>query len=340
MKIGLRGGHSPNCKGAMGLLDEQTEVRKIYNELVPMLQAAGHVVVDCNSNASNVSSELYEGTNKANAAGCDIFVSLHMNASNGAGNGTECWLYNGSNSTMNGMADKINGNFAAKGFQNRGRKHSTNYHDLNATIMPAMIFESLFCDNAYDVNLYRQLGVKGVASLIANGIVGTAISTGGGGSITHPTAPANPHTALKDLGQVDVYYRAYTDRWWPEVKNREDWAGAGDGIPIKAFMARVSKGSIKYRAHSKTNGWLGWVDGYNENDYNNGLAGDYTDIDAIVLYFYTPTGYLYKRAVYKVSDLSSNNYYPEQHDDETINNQDGYAGVLGIAIDKLQIWVE
>ncbi len=38
MKIGLRGGHSPNCKGAIGILDEQAEVRKIYNALVPMLQ--------------------------------------------------------------------------------------------------------------------------------------------------------------------------------------------------------------------------------------------------------------------------------------------------------------
>ena len=50
MKIGLRGGRSPNCKGAIGLIDEQAEVRKIYNELVPMLQAVGHTVIDCNSN--------------------------------------------------------------------------------------------------------------------------------------------------------------------------------------------------------------------------------------------------------------------------------------------------
>ena len=37
MKIGLRGGHSPNCKGAIGLIDEQSEVRKIYNELSVIL---------------------------------------------------------------------------------------------------------------------------------------------------------------------------------------------------------------------------------------------------------------------------------------------------------------
>ena len=45
MKIGLRGGHSPNCKGAIGLIDEQAGVRKIYNELAPMLQAVGHTVL-------------------------------------------------------------------------------------------------------------------------------------------------------------------------------------------------------------------------------------------------------------------------------------------------------
>ena len=39
MKIGLRGGHSPNCKGAFGILDEQAEVRKIYNETAAILRA-------------------------------------------------------------------------------------------------------------------------------------------------------------------------------------------------------------------------------------------------------------------------------------------------------------
>lgn len=48
MKIGLRGGHSPNCKGAFGILDEQVEVRNIYNAMVPLLHKLGHTVIDCN----------------------------------------------------------------------------------------------------------------------------------------------------------------------------------------------------------------------------------------------------------------------------------------------------
>ena len=171
MKIGLRGGHSPNCKGAIGLIDEQAEVRKIYNELVPMLQAVGHTVIDCNSNASNVSGELSDGTNKANSAGCDIYVTLHMNAAGTeSAGGTEVWLYDASNQTMNTIASNICQNFANKGFTNRGVKHSSGYHDLNASNMPGMIVETLFCTGADDVARYRNLGTKGIAGLIAKAI--------------------------------------------------------------------------------------------------------------------------------------------------------------------------
>ena len=58
MKIGLRGGHSPNCKGAFGILDEQVEVHNIYNAMVPLLHKLGHTVIDCNSHASDIYSEL------------------------------------------------------------------------------------------------------------------------------------------------------------------------------------------------------------------------------------------------------------------------------------------
>lgn len=183
MKIGLRGGHSPNCKGAIGLIDEQAEVRKIYNELVPMLQAVGHTVVDCNSNASNASGELSDGTNKANSAGCDIYVTLHMNAAGAASaGGTEVWLYDASNQTMNTIASNICQNFANKGFTNRGVKYSSGYHDLNASNMPGMIVETLFCTGTDDVARYRNLGTKGIAELIAKAIDSRASAGSGQGN--------------------------------------------------------------------------------------------------------------------------------------------------------------
>ena len=183
MKIGLRGGHSPNCKGAIGLIDEQAEVRKIYNELVPMLQAVGHTVIDCNSNASNVSGELADGTNKANGVGCDIYVTLHMNAAGTpAAGGTEVWLYDASDQAMNTIASNICKNFAGKGFVNRGVKYSSGYHDLNASNMPAMIVETLFCTGTDDVARYRSLGARGVAELIAKAIDSKASAGSGQGN--------------------------------------------------------------------------------------------------------------------------------------------------------------
>ena len=164
MKIGLRGGHSPNCKGAMGYLDEQAEVRKIYKELKPLLEAQGHTVIDCNSNASNVWNELSEGTNKANANGCDMYVTIHMNASGGAGHGAEVWVYDDSAYTE---ASNICYYLAELGLTNRGVKYSTGLHDLNASAMPAMIVEVLFCDNARDTKVYNSYGANGMAKAIA-----------------------------------------------------------------------------------------------------------------------------------------------------------------------------
>lgn len=169
MKIGLRGGHSPNCKGAMGYVDEQAEVRKIYNELAPMLTAAGHTVIDCNSNAKTVKEELNEGTNKANANNCDIYITIHMNASsNGNGQGTEIWLYRNDNEYMNQVSNGILNVFAYAGFANRGIKISKSLHDLYFAVMPSMIIETCFCDNAHDVDLYRKYGAHGFAKAIAD----------------------------------------------------------------------------------------------------------------------------------------------------------------------------
>ena len=339
MKIGLRGGHSPNCKGAIGYLDEQAEVRKIYYELAPMLQAQGHTVINCNSDEYSQSADLNKGTNTANANGCDIFVSIHMNASGGAGNGTECWLYDASNGTMNTIADRICENFAAKGFKNRGRKYNTGFHDLNATRMPAMIVETLFCDNSHDAGLYNALGAKGIAELIAAAIAGQTVS---GGAVTHvqPSAPA----ASSSGGGLTIHFRyrvrTKEDGWLPEVVNLADYAGI-PGHAITDIAIGVDRGSLWYQVHVKGGGWLPAVSGYNINDYNNGYAGNGQVIDAVRVYYNTPADYAaqygYQKAQYRVAPIGGS-YWPWQFDNETGGGQDGYAGVIGQAMDRFQLF--
>lgn len=342
MKIGLRGGHSPNCKGAVGILDEQTEVRKIYNALAPILQAAGHTVVNCNSDAYSVSGELSEGTNKANSNGCDVYITIHMNASGGAGNGTEVWLYDGSNGTMNSIADNICNNFAKKGFQNRGRKYNTGYHDLNASAMPAMIVETLFCDNSHDVDLYNSLGASGVAELIAKGIAGQTVS--GGGSYTSPAQSVgeNSSGSSGNAGVVFTYAVKLTDgTLLPFVENLSDYAGL-PGKTVAGIAVKVNKGSVKYRIHHKGVGWYPYVTGCDWSDIKNGWAGDNgIVIDAVEVYYSTPADiiskYGYQKAQYRVAPIGGG-YYPWQFDNEVGVGLDGYAGVFGVPFDKFQLF--
>jgi hypothetical protein len=116
MKIGLKGGHYRNCIGAVGIMNEEVEVRKIYSTFAPISQSAGHSIINCNSDASSMNDELSECTNKANTNGCDIYVTIHMNASGCAGNGAEVRMYDNSNGNMNTIASRICQKFAEKGF--------------------------------------------------------------------------------------------------------------------------------------------------------------------------------------------------------------------------------
>lgn len=136
--------------------------------------------------------------------------------------------------------------------------------------------------------------------------------------------------------QVNVYYRVRTQKhgWLSEVKNLEDYAGYQNN-PITGVAIKVDKGSIKYRVHVKGGKWLGWITQYNINDYINGYAGNGKPIDAIEIYYSTPSNIRpYKKVKYKI------NNYAWQYDNEKTNGQDGYAGAIGVTVTKLQISIE
>lgn len=82
----------------------------------------------------------------------------------------------------------------------------------------------------------------------------------------------------------NVYYKVHYKggKWLPEVKNREDYAGLYNK-PIDGFMIKSDIKQLTYRVHlRRSNKWLPWVTGYNQNDSNNGYAGILEqEIDAI-----------------------------------------------------------
>lgn len=169
MKIGLRAGHSKNCRGANGLRDEWESMNIFYGEVARVLEEYGHIVINCNSSASSVNAELAEGANKANNSGVDLFISLHMNSFNGSAHGTEALTW-GETSRANVYARRMCENFARLGFYNRGLKYQPNFYEMRHVNAPNIIFETCFCDSKKDIDIWSPLPWDTLARAVANAI--------------------------------------------------------------------------------------------------------------------------------------------------------------------------
>lgn len=133
---------------------------------------------------------------------------------------------------------------------------------------------------------------------------------------------------IADTG-IDVSYQVYIyDRWLPWVKNLEDFAGLANQS-IQGVKMKSSKGHIRYRVKLiESSNYLPWV--IDEEDY----AGIYgKDIDCIQAELIDIDDY---KIQYRVSTLNSNNYLSWVTDYNN-NDDNGYAGIKGVGIDKLQV---
>jgi len=172
MLIAVDMGHCPKSTGANGYLNELVEDRKIGAALIKELKARGHKVIDVTP-ADHAGEWLTGRANRANAAGADFFVSIHLNA--GGGTGTEVLTTSASGAKT--IAARTSATLAkALGLRDRGRKNRDNVTVIKATKMPAMLVEVCFVDTKADAEAYWKLGADGVALAIANGIDGTNVS--------------------------------------------------------------------------------------------------------------------------------------------------------------------
>lgn len=168
MKIGLRAGHSDNCTGAIGIVDEHEHMKKYYDTVKTVFEKYGHTVVDCNSNSSTQNGELSEGAYKCNSNNCDLFISLHMNCYNGSAHGTEVLVSSESSSAYQ-YAQRLVNNFAELGFYNRGVKFERLY-EMNHINCGNIISEICFCDSDIDMAIYNQYSWEKLAHVFCNAI--------------------------------------------------------------------------------------------------------------------------------------------------------------------------
>lgn len=168
MIIGLRAGHSDNCTGAVGIVNEHEQMKLYYEAVKSVLESYGHTVIDCNSNANTENGELAEGTNIANSNNVDFFASLHMNCYNTTAHGTEV-LVSSTNSAAYPYAQKLVSNFAELGFGNRGVKFVHDY-EMNHISAPNLISEICFCDSETDIDIYNKYTWEQLAHVFCNAI--------------------------------------------------------------------------------------------------------------------------------------------------------------------------
>ena len=136
--------------------------------------------------------------------------------------------------------------------------------------------------------------------------------------------------APKSTTNIDVNYKVYANnKWLPSVKNTNDYAGI-ENKPIYGVYAKPTKGHIKYRVKLIDGSWLPWVQ--DMEDFA-GATNLNRQIDCVQMTFTGVSGYSVE---YRVSTVNSNGYLPWVKNYNNTND-DGYAGIKGVAIDKLQV---
>lgn len=182
-KYNIHAGHNPDGKkacGAVGLIKESTEARKVKNLVIKYLKAQGHTVYDCTVNdGTSASNVLTEIVSKCNAHKVDLDVSIHFNSGAGdkKGNdkttGTEVLIYS-QTSKAKDEATRICKEIAKLGFKNRGVKIRDGLYVLRKTNSPALLIECCFVDDKDDVELYNA---DKMAKAIVKGITGKDVVT-------------------------------------------------------------------------------------------------------------------------------------------------------------------
>lgn len=218
MIINVHAGHNPDGKvacGAVGLIKESTEARKVKDEVIRQLRQLGHTVYDCTcENGTSQSDVLKKIVSKCNAHATDLDISIHFNAGandkkgNGITTGTEVFVYSPA-SAAKYYAEKVCQAIANLGFRNRGVKYSAGLYVLKKTKAPAMLIECCFVDDADDVGLYS---VHSMASAIVRGITGQ----------TYKTPVENKEVIEAPKGEKGKLYRVYRQEGAYSIKENAE----------------------------------------------------------------------------------------------------------------------
>ena len=168
-----------------GGVNEYKYNKELAPYVVKWLQAAGHQATLCiapEGQLHSLNDEINYFIAEEHKQNYDLAIQLHLNASNGAGHGTEAYAYNEAGKKV---AEAICAKLGTV-WKNRGAKISTGLYWTRKTKARAVLIESFFCDNASDYQKAKDLGMDAHGKLVAEGIIGQNISGSTAGSTSTP----------------------------------------------------------------------------------------------------------------------------------------------------------
>ncbi|MGP3788152.1 N-acetylmuramoyl-L-alanine amidase [Paenibacillus sp. 1A_MP2] len=186
--------------------------------------------------STDVFLELKERTNKANAAGADILVSIHCNAGGGKG-GFESFRYTSASKESIKLQDALHKAIMAKlGGIDRGQK-AQNLHMVRESKMPAVLTENLFVDVAADADRLKQASV--IDAIIEGHVQGIATYLG----LKSKGKEDKPVTQERDINVPS----GWAKETWQELTKKGFFDGTRPGAPItREEMAIVVGRVLKY----------------------------------------------------------------------------------------------
>ena len=249
MKFNVHAGHGAQdskSPGAVGLIKESIETRKVKDEVISLLRKEGHTVYDCTVDyPSSQQDALNKIIKKCNSNNVDLDISIHFNSGandergNGNTTGVEVLVYK-----LGGEAEKVAkrvGNQISKlNLKNRGVKVRNNLAFLKNTKATSLLIECCFVDDKDDVNAYNY---KTMAKAIVEGILNKTINKDN----TNDTKYTNCILYGNDIDKVsaEVLGWAKDDCIVKNVKDHIAWEGTNlfvVGGPAKNELEKMNTG--------------------------------------------------------------------------------------------------
>jgi len=203
MKIVLSSSHSKFLTGAVDLITERDESRRVVARVAEYLRAVGVDLIVIHDDVSKGKTAninwLVAAHNKVGKR--DLDCSIHFNSIDGGTTaralGTEVWYR-----TQKALAIRISAAIAkASGLIDRGDKYG-NWTILTDTTAPAVLVEVCFVNSKADVAIYQAPGkFEAICKAIAESITGKSIETSSSVGSASPT-PVPPTLRRGSSGEA------------------------------------------------------------------------------------------------------------------------------------------